>query len=122
MADRSQKQEVGDVEAKQKGVVQIGQAARNLLQVSLIFGDFGQRKHDEIDWDWVMRVVLKPHQADIKYRLKDSLFGFADVDAAEVEPVRQEDSPALALEAAKILTIDGTQPKVVDSRLPIIQT
>jgi hypothetical protein len=42
MADTSQEQKVGDVEAKKKGVVQIGQAGRNLLQIALNIGTRSQ--------------------------------------------------------------------------------
>ncbi|NJM74789.1 MAG: NACHT domain-containing protein [Acaryochloridaceae cyanobacterium RU_4_10] len=95
----------------------------------ILFSLFGQRSiSSEIDWDWVMRVVLKPHRADIKSRLRDLLsenglpYELADVDLLRVNLARQEDSPALALESAKILTIDGTKSEEIDSRLPIIQT
>lgn len=91
----------------------------------ILFSLFGQRSTSpEIDWDWVIRVVLKPHHADIKSRLGNLLaenglpYVLADVDLSKVDLVRQEDS----LESVKILTIDETQPKVIDSRLPIIQT
>jgi GTPase SAR1 family protein len=106
-------------------------AGRDILisHVRVNFSLFGQRSSSpEIDWDWVRRVVLEPHHADIKSRLRNLLsenglpYVLADVDLPRVNLVRQEDSPALALEAEKILTIDGTQAEGIDSRLPIIQT
>ncbi len=74
-----------------------------------------------IDWDWAM-LILKQEQPDIKKRLRDSLFGLADVDAIEVKSVRQEDSPVLLLEPVKTVTIDGPQAKMIDPHRPIIET
>ncbi len=74
-----------------------------------------------IDWDWAMR-ILKQQQPDIKKRLKDSLFGLAEMDAVEMESKRQEESPALALEAKKTLTVNGQDAGTIDPQAPIIAT
>jgi predicted NACHT family NTPase len=74
-----------------------------------------------IDWDWAMQ-ILKQQQPDIQKRLKDSLFGLAEVDAVEMESKRQEESPALALDAKKTLTVNGTDAGTIDPLAPIIAT
>ena len=57
-----------------------------------------------------------------KHSLKDSLFGLTEVDAVEMESKRQEASPALALEAKKTLTVNGTDAGTIDPQAPIIAT
>jgi hypothetical protein len=129
MADASQGQSVGDIDA-QAGGVQIGQAqgdvinAQNsqIIKISYysLFG--GPSVAPGIDWERAMQILKQEMQPEIKKRLKDSLSGLADVDAIEVKPVRQEDSPVLGLEAVKTLMIDGTQAGTIDPHRPMIET
>jgi NACHT domain len=114
MADTSQKQEVGDVEAKQKGVVQIGQAGRYLLQVVLNFGNFGQRKRDEIDWE-IAAKLMERQVTDVENRLEQMLFGIA---AIGLTPTPQE---VAKLAATKILTIEQANPEIIDPTRPILE-
>jgi DNA polymerase III delta prime subunit len=129
MADASQGQSVGDIDA-QTGGVQIAQAQRDVINAQnsqiiknsyySLFG--GSSVAPGIDWERAMQILKQEMQPEIKKRLKDSLFGLADVDVVEVKPVRQEYFPELALEAVKMLTIDGAQIETIDSQMPIIQT
>jgi hypothetical protein len=114
MVDTSQKQEVGDVEAKQKGIVQIGQAGRNLWQVVLNFGDFNQRKRDEIDWE-IAATRMERQATDVENRLEQMLFGIA---AIGMTPTPQE---VAKLAATKILTIEQANPEIIDPIRPILE-
>ena len=126
MGDRSQDQEMkamgGDGQQTQASrdaiALQNSQMTINRSFISL-FGD--RTTAPGIDWDWAMK-ILKQQQPDIKKRLKDSLFGLAEVDAVEMESRRQEASPALALEAKKTLTVNGTDAGTIDPQAPIIAT
>jgi len=126
MGDRSQDQEMKDMggdgqqtQASRDAIaLQNSQMTINRSFISL----FGNRTTAPgIDWDWAMK-ILKQQQPDIKKRLKDSLFGLAEVDAVEMESKRQEASPALALEAKKTLTVNGTDAGTIDPQAPIIAT
>ena len=93
MGDRSQDQEMkdmgGDGQQTLAGrdaiALQNSQMTINRSFISL-FGD--RTTAPGIDWDWAMQ-ILSQQQPDIKKRLKDSLFGLAEVDAVEMESKRQ---------------------------------
>ncbi|MBW4516086.1 MAG: NACHT domain-containing protein [Timaviella obliquedivisa GSE-PSE-MK23-08B] len=86
---------------------------------------FGQsREQPGIDWERAGR-ILQQQQPEIKSRLKQMLFGdvLLDVDLAEEpELVAKLRSQSTALEAQKILTIDGVHEEAIDSRQPILAT
>jgi DNA polymerase III delta prime subunit len=106
-----------------EGDISIGDVnVRQIIQKSYysLFGSSSSAP--EVDWDRAMQILELEMQPEIKNRLKDSLLGLADVDASEVKPVRQEDSPVLSLEAVKTLTIDGPEAKIIDPHRPIIET
>jgi DNA polymerase III delta prime subunit len=73
----------------------------------------------EIDWDRAMQILEQEMQPKIKKRLKDSLFGLADIAIVEVKSVRHEDSPALELEAVET---GSTQADMIAPHSPIIET
>jgi hypothetical protein len=129
MPDSSQEQQFGNVDLTNSKLVSInaGEGAivdspgAQIIRQSYwsLFGD--RTTAPGIDWEWAMR-ILKQQQPDIKKRLKDSLFGLAEVDAVEMESKRQEESPALALEAKKTLTVNGNDAGTIDPQAPIIAT
>ncbi len=124
--DRSQDQDMsamgGDGQQTQAGrdaiALQNSQMTINKSFIAL-FG--GRSVAPGVDWDWAMK-ILKQQQPDLKKRLRESLFGLAQVDAVEVEARGQEASPALMLEAKKTLTVNGTEAGTIDADLPIIAT
>jgi DNA polymerase III delta prime subunit len=130
MAESSQEQQFGNVDLTNSKLVSVN-AGENAIVDSpgaqiirqsywSLFGD--RTTAPGIDWDWAMR-ILKQQQPDIKKRLKDSLFGgLAEVDTVEMESKRQEESPSLALEAKKILTVNGNDAGTIDPESPIIAT
>jgi NACHT domain len=129
MARDSQDQRVGDIDGQDAGV-QIGQGGRDVINAqnsqvtkNAYYSLFGHRGAEAtVDWDRAMQILRQEMLPEIKKRLKDSLFGWAEVDAVEVRTVRLEDSPSLALEAVKLLTVDGGEGEEIDPRMPIIQT
>jgi hypothetical protein len=129
MPDSSQEQQFGNVDLTNSKLVSInagGDAIVDSPGAQIIrqsyWSLFGDRTTAPgIDWDWAMQ-ILKQQQPDIKKRLKDSLFGLAQVDAVEMESKRQEESPALALEAKKTLTVNGSEAGTIDPQAPIIAT
>jgi DNA polymerase III delta prime subunit len=127
MAGDSQKQKYGDLELTNSSFesLQAGEDVIKAEQVTKIkqyyFSLFGDRTSEPtVDWDWAERAVLRPLYGEIGKRLKDSLFGLAEVDGIEVEAFPQNDSPFLALEAVKTVAVDGTEEKV-DPQTPIIE-
>ena len=126
MGDRSQDQEMkdmgGDGQQTQAGrdaiALQNSQMTINRSFISL-FGD--RMTAPDVDWK-LAKTILKDQQATIETRLRDSLFGLAEVDAVEVKAKRQEESSALALESVKSLSIDGIEVGTIDSQAPIIST
>jgi DNA polymerase III delta prime subunit len=129
MADSSQEQKFGNVDLTNSKLVSVnagGDAIVDSPGAKIIrqsyWSLFGDRATAPgIDWDWAMQ-ILRQQQPDIKKRLKDSLFGLAEVDAIEMESKRQEYSPALALEAKKTLTVNGSDAGTIDPQAPIIAT
>jgi NACHT domain len=129
MARDSQDQRVGDIDGRDAGV-QIGQGGRDVINAqnsqvtkNAYYSLFGHRGAEaNVDWDRAMQILRQEMLPEIKKRLKDSLFGWAEVDAVEVRTVRLEDSPSLALEAVKLLTVGGGVGEEIDPRMPIIQT
>jgi DNA polymerase III delta prime subunit len=128
MARDSQDQRVGDIDGQ--GDVQIALGGRDVINAqnsqvtkNAYYSLFGHRGAEaNVDWDRAMQILRQEMLPEIKKRLKDSLFGWAEVDAVEVRTVRLEDSPSLALEAVKLLTVDGGEGEEIDPRMPIIQT
>jgi predicted NACHT family NTPase len=86
-----------------------------------LFGD--RATPSDIDWQRARQILQREMQPEIKKRLKDSLFGLAEVDLAEEpESVARVRSPFLALEAVKTLTTDEAPQELIDPQAPIIQT
>jgi hypothetical protein len=54
--------------------------------------------------------VSGPLKDEVAKRLRLSLYGLAMVDGVEVESYGQKDSPFLALEAVKTVTVDSQRP------------
>jgi DNA polymerase III delta prime subunit len=122
MADGSQKQKAGDIDAD--GSVQIAQAKRdaNSIQNSpgatidnrwSIFG-WGSRQPKTIDWS-IAAKLMEWQATDVENRLEQMLFGIA---AIGLTPTPQE---VAKLAATKILTIDETSPEIIDPIRPILE-
>ncbi len=126
MPDSSQEQQFGNVDLTNSKLVSVnagGDAIVDSPGAQIIrqsyWSLFGDRaSFPGIDWDWAMQ-ILKQQQPDIKKRLKESLFGLAEVDAVEMESKNQEES--LALEAKKTLTVNGNDTGT-SIHMPIIAT
>jgi DNA polymerase III delta prime subunit len=121
MADSSQKQDVGDVDAS---AAQIAQARRdaNLIQNSpnttidnrrSLFS-WGARPPKTIDWGVATR-LLERQAIDVENRLEQMLFGIAEVG---LTPSPQE---VAKLAATKILTIEQANPEIIDPMRPILE-
>jgi hypothetical protein len=121
MADGSQKQKAGDIDAD--GSVQIAQAKRDANSVQnspgatidnrrSIFG-WGSRQPKTIDWEIAAR-LMERQATDVENRLEQMLFGIA---AIGLTPTPQE---VAKLAATKILTIDETSPEIIDPIRPIL--
>ncbi|MGI0495271.1 NACHT domain-containing protein [Alkalinema pantanalense CENA528] len=106
----------GDIAA-----VQNSPDAQVIIQRSFISLFGNSPASPAVDWEWGLQ-ILKQQQPDIKKRLRESLFGLAEVDAIEVKAIGQEDSPALALEAVKCLSVDGAEKGTIDPNAPLIAT
>ena len=127
--DDRQEQDLNTVNLTESQLQQV-QAGRDSIAAqnsqvtitNLLISFFGGRSSPpKIDWNWATQ-ILKQQRSDIKERLKKSLFGLAEVDTIEVESKRQENSPALALEARKTLTVNGTEVGIIDPQEQMIQT
>ncbi len=124
--DRSQDQEMkamgGDGQQTQAGRDAIALQNSQMTIHKSFISLFGNRPiAPDVNWK-LAKTILQDQQATIEIRLKDSLFGLAEVDAVEVKAKRQEDSSALALESVKSLSIDGIEVGTIDSQAPIIST
>ena len=129
MPDSSQEQQFGNINLTKSKLVSVNAGGGSIVdspgaQITRqsywsLFGD--RPVAPGIDWDWAMQ-ILKQQQPDIKKRLKDSLIVLAEVDTVEMETRSQEESPALALEAKKTLTVNGTDAGTIDPQAPMIAT
>jgi ABC-type amino acid transport system permease subunit len=124
MADSSQEQKSGDIEAG--GSVQMAQAGRdaNSIQDSpgatidnrwSVFG-WGSRPAKTIDWEWAEK-KLEQQASDIENRLEQMLFGIGQAEVG----LTYSPQEVAKLAATKILTIDQGNPEIIDPIRPILE-